>query len=102
MVLNRNSFCGPLKPVTIRGKILSYANSSVCLGVVMDSKLSWQPQIIAVCKGFSRKVKHLEQLRVSPRKVLEAIYFRSIAPGITYGILVWGTCSPSLLYDVLN
>ena len=102
MVLNRNSFCGPLKPVTLRGKIFSYANSSVCLGVVMDSKLSWQPQIITAYKSFSRKVIHLKQLRVPPRKVLEAIYFRSIAPGITYGILVGGTCSPSLLYDVLN
>ena len=31
MVLNRNSFCGPLKPVTLGDKILSYVNSSVCL-----------------------------------------------------------------------
>ena len=38
MVLNRNSFCGPLKPVTLGDKILSYVNSSVCLGVVIDSK----------------------------------------------------------------
>ena len=56
MVLNRNSFCGPLKPVILGDKILSYVNSSVCLGVVIDSKLSWQPQITAVCKSFSRKV----------------------------------------------
>ena len=40
MVLNRNSFCGPLKPVTLGDKILSYVYSSVCLAVVIDSKLS--------------------------------------------------------------
>ena len=40
MVLNRNSFCGPLKPVTLGDKILSCVNSSVCLGVVINSKLS--------------------------------------------------------------
>ena len=49
MVLNRNSFCGLLKAVTLGDKILSYVNSSVCLGVVFDSKLSWQPQTTAVC-----------------------------------------------------
>ena len=32
MVINRNSFCGPLKPVTLGDKILSYVYSSVCLG----------------------------------------------------------------------
>ena len=90
MVLNRNCFCGPLKPVTLGDKILSYVYSSVCLGVVIDSKLSWQPQITAVCKSFSRKVKNLKRLRV-----LEAIYFRSIVPSVTCGVLVWGTCTLS-------
>ena len=101
MVLNRNSFCGPLKPVTLGDKILSYVYSSVCLGVVIDSKLSWQPQITAVCKSFSRKVKNLKRLRVLPRRVLEAIYFRSIVPSVTYGVLVWGTCTLSC-YVMLN
>ena len=91
---------GPLKPVSFGNKILSYVNTSICLGVVIDSKLSWQPQITAVCKTFSQKVKYLKQLRVKPKKVLEAIYFRSIVPSATYGILVWGTCSPALLHNV--
>ena len=99
MVLNRNSFSGPLKTVTLGDKFLSYVNSSVCLGVVIDSKLSWQPQITAVCKNFTRKVKNLKRLRVLPRKVLEAIYFRSIVPSVTHGVLVWGTCTLSLLCD---
>ena len=104
MVLNRNSFCGPVKPVTLGDKILSYVYSSVCLEVVVDSKLSlllWQPQITAVCKSFSRKVKNLKRLRVLPRRVLEAIYFRRIVPSVTYGVLVWGTCTLSC-YVMLN
>ena len=100
MVINRNSTIGPLKPVSFGNKILSYVNTSTCLGVVIDSKLSWQPQITAVCKTFSQKVKYLKRLRVLPKKVLEAIYFRSIVPSATYGILVWGTCSPALLHNV--
>ena len=88
MVINRNSPIGPLKPVVFGNKTLSYVNTSTCLGVVIDSKLSWQPQITAVCKTFSQKVKYLKRLRVLPKKVLEAIYFRSIVPSATYGILV--------------
>ena len=71
-----------------------------CLGVVIDSKLSWQPQITAVCKAFSQKVNYLKQMSLLPKKVLEAIYFRNIVPSATYGILVWGTCSPALLLNV--
>ena len=82
------------------GKILSYVNTSICLGVVIDFKLSWQPQITAVSKTFSQKVKYLKRLRVLPKKVLEAIYFRSIVPSATYGKSVWGTCSPALLHNV--
>lgn len=49
MVINRNSLIGPLKPVSLGNKTLSYVNTSICLGVVIDSKLSWQPQFKAVC-----------------------------------------------------
>ena len=101
MVINRNSFCDPLKPVILGDKILSYVNTSVYLGVIIDSKLSWQPQITAVCKSFSQKVKHLKCLRVLPKKVLETIYFRSIVPSTIHGMLVWGTCSPPC-YTMLN
>ena len=78
----------------------SQLHSVSAWGWVIDSKLSWQPQITAVRKSFSRKVKNLKRLRVLPRRVLEAIYFRSIVPSVTYGVLVWGTCTLSLLCDV--
>ena len=64
----------------------------------MESKLFQQPQITAVSKRFSRKVKQQKQLRVLTKKVQEAIYFRSAVPSITYGMLVWGTCSPTFLH----
>ena len=83
--------------VILGDKILSYVNSSVYLGVVIDSRLSWQPQITAVCKSFSRKVESLTQLRVLPRRVLEAIYFRTIVPSVTYVVLVLGNLYPLLV-----
>ena len=101
MVINRNSIIGPLKPVSFSNKILSYVNTSICLGVVIDSKLSWQPQITAVCKTFSQKVKYLKRLRVLPKKVLEAIYFWSIV--LVLHMAYWyGEPAPQHCYIMLN
>ena len=36
-------------------------------------------------------------MRILPKKVLEEIYFKTIIPSVTYGISVWGNCSPSAL-----
>lgn len=36
-----------------------------------------------------------------PSNVLEEIYFQSIIPAVTYGLVVWGNCSPALM-DSLN
>ena len=51
MLITRNSFCGPLKPIILGDKILSYGDTTRCLDVVIDSKLFWQPhdQIDHVC-----------------------------------------------------
>ena len=40
LTIHRGKSDGPLKPVTLGDKILSYVNSSVRLGVVIDSKVS--------------------------------------------------------------
>ena len=74
---------------------------SCCLGVIIDSKLSWQPQVDSICKSLSRKVKHLKRLRLLPKKVLETIYFSSIVPSATYYMTIWGTCSPTF-YKLSN
>ena len=56
---------------------------------------------LCVYKSFRRNVKNLKRFRVLPRRVPEAIYFRSIVPSVTYGVLVWGTCTLSC-YVMLN
>ena len=35
-----------------------------------------------------------------PIKVKEEIYFKTIISTVTYGIVVWGTCSPSFINDI--
>ena len=53
--------------------------------------------IDSVKKHFTQKVGALKRMRILPKKVLEEIYFKSIIPSVTYGISVWGNCSPSAL-----
>jgi hypothetical protein len=55
---------------------------------------------------FEKIALLLSELRIFfmyiiPRYVLEEIYHKAIIP-VTYGILVWGTCSPSLMDDLEN
>ena len=48
-----------------------------------------------LCKSFGKKVGQLKRTRT-----LETIYFSSIVPTITYCSLVWGTSTPSLMYEL--
>ena len=48
-------------------------------------------------KSFVQKVGALKSMKL-PVKVLEEIYFKSIVPAVTYGIVVWGNCS----YPIMN
>ena len=45
-------------------------------------------------KSFVQKVGALKSMKL-PVKVLEEIYFKSIVPAVTYGIVVWG-------YPIMN
>ena len=42
----------------------------------------------------------LRKIKFLPSETLEKIYFIMIVPKITYGLLVWGTCSKNLLQKI--
>lgn len=42
-------------------------------------------------KSFAQKVSALKRIKKLPVKVLEEIYFKSIVPAVSYGIVVWET-----------
>ena len=42
-------------------------------------------------KSFVQKVGALKRTKKLPVKVLEEIYFKSIVPAVTYGIVLWET-----------
>ena len=95
MIISRQSFIGPLRRLTYGSSTIEYKQSSKCLGLTVDNKLSWYEHIGNVCKSFSNKVAVLKRIKFLPKPVLETIYYKTIIPSVLYGIAVWGSCSPA-------
>ena len=68
---------------------------STFLGVEIDYKLNWKPQVKALHTKFGRKLIFLKMFKALPSSVFEEIYFKGIVPSNTYCIAIWGSCSPS-------
>ena len=97
MILVKQQFIGPLQSFHFGPGFVKLVNSTSCLGVTIDNKLSWHSQVDVVKASFSIKIGALRRMSYLPKLTLEEIYFKTIIPSITYGISVWGNCSQSLL-----
>ena len=94
MILKKSAFVGPLPPLYFGTGLINLVDSTTCLGVKMDNRLSWSVHIDSVKKHFTQKVGALKRMRILPKQSLEEIYFKSIIPSVTL-LLLWGNCSPS-------
>nr|CAI5860696.1 unnamed protein product [Callosobruchus analis] len=73
------------------------------LGVVLDSRLIWQPHIEQLCSRLPSQVFALRQLSpVMPKQALREVYFGIIHNHICYGILLWGGSTKSNRVFVLQ
>ena len=100
MIISSSSFVGPLRPLYFGNSVISFTTKSTVLGITIDNKLSWKPQVEAMCKKFSSKLKFLKRLKRLPSHVLEEIYYKGIISSVTYCIAIWGTCSVPLFNDI--
>ena len=100
MIISHRAFCGPLRPIKLGDKILNVVSETRCLGIFIDSQLSWNSHTEHLCKSFGKKVKQFKRFKYLPTSTLETIYFSSIVPTITYCSLVWGTSAPSLMKEL--
>ena len=98
MIITRQDFIGPLRPAMIGNEIIKYVSKATSLGIEIDNHLRWESQVKKVTKSFSTKVGQLRKISYLPIKVKEEIYFKTVT--VTYGTIVWGTCSPSLMKDI--
>ena len=95
MILKKSAFVGPFPPLYFGTGLINLVDSTTCLGVKIDNRLSWSVHIDSVKKHFTQKVGALKRMRILPKQSLEEIYFKSIIPRVTHSISVWGNCSPS-------
>ena len=66
------------------------------LGVLLDDKLNFLPQILTLETRLSRNVGVLLKLKTFlPTSALLTLYFAFIHPFLSYGVIVWGTCNKS-------
>ena len=104
MMLRKSAFVGPARaaPFTLAQTLLiSVVESKTCLGVKINTTLSWLVYISSVKKHFTQKVGALKRIRVLLKKSLEEIYFKAIIPRVTYGHSVWRKSHPSA-FNSLN
>ena len=97
MLIRKSPFIGPLPPLHFGSGFIRLVESSTCLGVKLDNKLSWSDHIFHVRKCFAQKVGALKRMKYLPVKTLQEIYFKTIILSATYCILIWGKCSTALL-----
>jgi hypothetical protein len=97
MILSQQPFYGPVKPICFGDEQIKLVTTTQALVVTIDNRLTWKEQHRKVIKSFSAKLSQLKRIKYLPRYALEEIYHKAIIPNVTYGILVWGTCSPSLM-----
>ena len=64
------------------------------LGIIIDSKLTWQSQIDAVCSRLARVINLLRHLKsLVPKCFLKNAYYAFFHSVMTYGLTVWGNGS---------
>ena len=90
MLLSTKPLIGPLQELRYEENSIDFVNSTCCLGIEIDNKLSWSPHIDKLCKSYRKKLGALRRMPRLPPKVLEEIYFKTVVSGVSYCIPVWG------------
>ena len=68
------------------------------LGVLIDSNLSWKPQVDSIVKKIKRSIGILSKLRYYVNTtILINLYYSLIYPFLTCGILSWGNAYTTTL-----
>ena len=81
-----------LQPTRITdGKQLQQDSWIKYLGILIDTNLSWKPQIACIVKKIQRSVGILSKLRHYLNiDILTNLYYSIIHPFLTCGIIIWG------------
>ena len=95
MLISNKPFIGPIPKISMGEKCIEFVNEAECLGITLDSKLSFSQHIQKSSRLYNLKLKKLKRMKRLSYKVLETFYFKAILPCVLYAISVWGNCSSS-------
>ena len=90
--------CDGFIRIKLGSKTISRVNSVKCLGILVDSKLTWKPHITDLSKKLARttgiffKIRHFATIEIS-----KLLYYSLFDSFISYGISIWGLTHPTNL-----
>ena len=73
LLLPKQRFIGPLLPLKYGEKFIEFKSSCKCLGVTIDSTLSWLEHTKSLLKSFNKKIAVLRRIKFLPSYILQTI-----------------------------
>ena len=73
MLIFSHAFVGPMRPLMFGDSYIYFNTKSTCLGVEIDYKLNWKPQVKALHIKFGGKLKFLKKFKGLPSRVLASL-----------------------------
>lgn len=90
--LTKNASTDICPLIKIKNRSIHSVDCFKFLGVVLDSKLTWEPHINAVCSKLSSSCYLIRTLRDTvTMDVLRILYFGLVQSTLQYGIMFWGS-----------
>ena len=102
MLLSRRNPPVNIPPIFIRNSTIEWISKSQLLGMTIDEKLIWTQHMLELKKSFAKKLGLLKKSRFLPRNVRQDLYFKVILPSVTYGLILWGSCCNSDLFQSME
>lgn len=84
MLMRKSSFIAPLPPLSFWSGTICVLQSTTCLGVKPDCRLSWSEHVSQVRKSFAQKC--FKRMKYFPVKTLQETSFKIIIPSLSYCI----------------
>ena len=103
MIFSRRNVYYPLPPLKLYGNPIPYTDHFKLLGVVIDSKLTWDNHIKMIQSKLSRACGILYTLRNKITRFIARLLYLNIAfPYLIYGNIIWSSCYHSKILKLIS